>query len=603
VTLSTPWGEALAADPDAIPLPEHPRPLLVRDDWAVLNGWWDAAFTALDAPRPAEWGTRIRVPFSPEAPLSGVNRRLGPDEALWYRLALPEPPGAGRVLLHFGAVDRHAEVWIGEHLVARNDDGFLPFSADVTDALAATERPELVVRVTDPTDTEPGARGKQSSTPGGIWYSPQSGIWQTVWWEVVPERHVRAVRLDPVLDPGPAFDVTVDAGSGSADDTPAHVTISAAGRVVAEADVAPGATTRLELAEARLWSPADPFLHDVEVRLGDDVVRSYAGLRVVGRETGPDGASRLTLNGEPILHAGLLDQGYWPDGLLTPPDDDALAADIRLALDLGFTMLRKHIKVEPARWYHHADRLGMLVWQDMVNGGGRYAPAAISAPAVLRVVRLDDRGGRRAFGRDDSADRERFERSLERTIEHLRGHPSIVLWVPFNEGWGQFDAVRIAARVRDLDPTRLVDHASGWHDQGAGDLQSLHVYFRRFRMPARRGARGRAVALTEFGGYSLPIAGHRYSEREFGYKRFRDADDFRAALAGLWRDELAPAVDRGLAAFVYTQLSDVEDEANGLISYDRKVTKVDAVEMRTLNDEVARRFARAAGRAGEGDAR
>lgn len=579
MTLSTPWGEHL--DRTAV-LPEHPRPQLVRERWAVLNGEWQAAITPLDAPRPESWPLRILVPFSPEAPLSGVGHRLTPDEALWYRLTLPDPPGTGRVLLHFGAVDRHAKVWIGDTLVARNDDGFLPFSADVTDALATSR--ELVLRVTDPTDAEPGARGKQSSRPGGIWYTPQSGIWQTVWWEAVPERYVRGVLCDPV--PG-GFAVTVDAEPGA----PATVRVSAAGRVVGEAEVPVGAAVELPLEEVRLWSPADPFLYDVEVVLGDDRVRSYAGLRFVGAETGADGVRRLTLNGEPVLHAGLLDQGYWPDGLLTAPSDAALVADIELARELGFTMLRKHIKLEPARWYYHCDRLGMLVWQDMVNGGDRYAPWAITVPAFIQALRLDDRRGRRSLGRSDAADRARFEEALERTVAHLRPHPSIVLWVPFNEGWGQFDAVRIADRVRALDPTRLIDHASGWHDQGAGDLLSLHIYFRRFRMPARSRARGRAIALTEFGGYSLPIEGHRFSAREFGYRRFADPAAFRGALARLWREQLAPAVERGLAAFVYTQLSDVEDEVNGLVSYDRKVLKVDAAELRALNADLATRFA------------
>lgn len=579
MTLSTPWGEGLDR---ATVLPEHPRPQLVREPWAVLNGEWEAAITPLDAARPVAWPLRILVPFSPEAPLSGVGHRLTPDEALWYRVTLPEPPGAGRVLLHFGAVDRHTQVWIGETLVARNDDGFLPFSADVTEALSVSR--ELVLRVTDPTDAEPGARGKQSSRPGGIWYTPQSGIWQTVWWEAVPPRHVRGLRLDPV----PAgFAVTVDAEPGE----PATVRVVAAGRVVGEAAVPVGVAVELPLDDVRLWSPADPFLYDVEVVLGEDRVRSYAGLRFVGVETGADGVRRLTLNGDPVLHAGLLDQGYWPDGLLTAPSDAALVADIELARDLGFTMLRKHIKVEPARWYYHCDRLGMLVWQDMVNGGGPYSPWAITVPAFVQALRLDDRGGRRSLGRADADDRARFEEALERTVAHLRNHPSVVLWVPFNEGWGQFDAARIAARVRDLDPTRLIDHASGWHDQGAGDLLSLHIYFRRFRMPSRRRARGRAIALTEFGGYSLPIDGHRFSRREFGYRRFADPASFRGALTRLWRGQLAPAVERGLAAFVYTQLSDVEDEVNGLVSYDRKVLKVDAAELRALNADLVTRFA------------
>ncbi|MDF1478655.1 glycoside hydrolase family 2 TIM barrel-domain containing protein [Leifsonia sp. H3M29-4] len=582
MSLLTSWGRDL--DAESV-LGEHPRPQLVREGWRVLNGWWDCAFTAAEAGRPADWTQRILVPFSPEAPLSGVGRRLTAGEALWYRRTIEAAPPGRRVLLHFGAVDRHTTVWIDDVEIGRHDDGYLPFDFEVTAALAAPGPHELVVRVTDPTDAEPGARGKQSSTPGGIWYTPQSGIWQTVWTETVPQRHVERLHLDPLLEQS-AVRVTVHAEAGA----PARVRVLAAGRVVAEAQVPVGEATELTLAEVRAWSPADPFLYDVEVELGDDRVRSYFGLRSLGTVTGRDGMRRLTLNGAPILHAGLLDQGYWPDGLLTPPSDAAMIHDIQTARDLGFTMLRKHIKIEPARWYHHCDRLGMLVWQDMVNGGGKYRPSLITVPAFLPWWRLDDRKHRRWFARDDAADRAAFREATRRTVDLLRDAPSVVLWVPQNEGWGQFDSLDIAREVRELDPSRPIDHVSGWHDQGGGDLASLHVYFRRFRMPSRRRVRGRAVALTEFGGYSLPIPGHRFSEREFGYKRFRDAAAFRAAIEKLWRRELEPAVRAGLAAFVYTQLSDVEDEVNGVISYDREVLKLDPQRMRELNAELAAAF-------------
>lgn len=582
MTLLTRWGRDLDAENV---LCEHPRPQLVREGWRVLNGWWECAFTAKDAPRPVDWAQRILVPFSPEAPLSGVDRTLGMGEALWYRRTIEAAPAGERVLLHFGAVDRHATVWVDDIEVGRHDDGYLPFSFEITAALAGPGPHELVVRVTDPTDTEPGARGKQSSTPGGIWYTPQSGIWQSVWTETVPRRYVERLHLEPELGRG-AVRVTVRAADGP----PARVRVLAEGHLVADAEVAVGQATELTLAEVRPWSPADPFLYDVEVDLGDDRVRSYFGLRSLGLATGRDGMRRLTLNGTPVLHAGLLDQGYWPDGLLTPPSDAAMIHDIQTARDLGFTMLRKHIKLEPARWYHHCDRLGMLVWQDMVNGGGKYYPSLITVPAILPWWHLDDRKHRRWFARDDAADREAFREATRRTVEALRNAPSVVLWVPQNEGWGQFDSLDIAREVRELDPSRPIDHVSGWHDQGGGDLASLHVYFRRFRMPSRRRVRGRAVALTEFGGYSLPIAGHRFSEREFGYKRFRDPVAFRAAIETLWCEELEPAARAGLAAFVYTQLTDVEDEVNGVISYDREVPKLDPSRMRELNARLAAAF-------------
>jgi beta-galactosidase/beta-glucuronidase len=572
VTLLTRWGRAL--DPAAV-LPEYPRPQLVRESWLSLNGWWDYAITPIDAARPEQWQGQILVPFSPEAPLSGVGRILQPTEALWYRLVLPALPAGERVLLHIGASDRHTTVWVDDVQLGEHHDGFLPFTLELSHATAGQQ---LVIRVTDPTDTEPGARGKQRLRHGGIWYTPQSGIWQTVWLEGVPREFIEHLHIEPTTS---SFRVRIDAPSGTA-----RVRVLAAGTVVGEASVPVGELTEIPLSEVRLWSPADPFLYDLEVELGDDRVTSYAGLRTVGLETDASGAVHFTLNGERVLQAGLLDQGYWPDGLLTPPSDEAMVYDIDAALASGFTMLRKHIKVEPARWYYHCDRLGMLVWQDAVNGGGRYSPFTVTLPAVSPWPRLDDRRNRRLFARHDAADRAAFEQSLERMIRQLASSPSVIGWVPFNEGWGQFDSARIAERVRELDPTRPVDHASGWHDQRAGDVHSLHVYFRRFRVPSRRHRHDRALMLSEFGGFSLAIDGHRSTEREFGYKRFRDAASLTEAIAALWRTELAPAVEQGLAGFVYTQLTDVEDETNGLLTYDREVVKIDHETMRTLNDEV-----------------
>ena len=596
MTLLTRWGREL--DPENV-LPEYPRPQLVRDAWLNLNGLWEYAITPIDAPRPADWEGRILVPFSPEAPLSGVNRILQPNEALWYRRVLDRLPATRegeRTLLHVGASDRHTTVWLSETTVGEHHDGFLPFTCELTQALAAGER-ELVIRVTDPSDTEPGARGKQKLAPGGIWYTPQSGIWQTVWLEAVPERYITELRIEPRYDPQAgtgAFAVTVLTDAPTPNPRSARIIVRAEGREVAAAEVPPGELALLDLAEVRAWSPADPFLYDVEVTFGDDHVTSYAGLRSLGTVTGADGVPRLALNGEPVLQAGLLDQGYWPDGLLTAPSDAALIFDIETAREAGFTMLRKHIKVESARWYAHCDRLGMLVWQDAVNGGGLYHPFGITLPAVSPWPKLDDTRARRLLGRTDAADRLAYEHALERMVRLLGNHPSIVGWVPFNEGWGQFDSVRITEQLRALDASRPIDHASGWHDQGAGDVFSLHVYFRRFRMPHRRRARGRVTVLSEFGGYSLPIDGHRTSTREFGYKRFRDTGAFAEAITRLWRTELAPAVAQGLTGFVYTQLSDVEDEVNGLVSYDREVVKLDPALLRELNDELQTRAARQA---------
>ena len=342
----------------------------------------------------------------------------------------------------------------------------------------------------------------------------------------------------------------------------------------------------LALPGARRWSPEDPYLYELEVRAGTDVVRSYAGIRSFG--LGPDAAGipRLLLNGEPYFHAGVLDQGYWSDGGYTAPSDEALVHDIATMKRLGFTMLRKHIKIEPLRWYHHCDRLGMLVWQDMVNGGGRYNPAVISVPAVASRVALDDRRYR-TFARGDEAGREHWLAEMEATIALLGNVVSLAMWVPFNEGWGQFDAAAVCERVRALDPTRTVDHASGWHDQGAGDLTSLHVYFRSFRVPRRRrGTQGRALALTEYGGYSLRLPEHSTTTREFGYRRFRDAASLADAFTRLHTRQIAPAIAGGLAASVYTQLSDVEDETNGLLTYDRRVVKIDEDVVRAVTSQL-----------------
>ena len=583
----TPWGERL--DREA-PLPEYPRPQLVREGWVNLNGIWSYAISPFAASDPLDvadptvapnrWDGDIVVPFSPETPLSGVGRSLGADETLWYRrsFALPRPVADDeRVLLHFGAVDQSCRVAVDGVEVGGHTGGYLPFTLDVTAALAPGDTHEVTVAVRDVTDAAWLARGKQSSRRGGIWYTPQSGIWQTVWLEIVPRIAVDRLVLTPDLA-GAAVDVTIESAHGAGGE--ATVTVSAEGAVVATATVAVGEPARVALpAPVRAWSPDDPFLYDVEVAVGDDRVRSYVGMRSFGVGADDRGHARLLLNGAPHLPVGLLDQGYWPDGGYTAPSDAALEYDIRLAKRLGYTMLRKHIKVEPLRWYHHCDRLGMLVWQDAVNGGGRYRPAVITAP-VFGAPALDDtRYGR--FARADRTGRERFESELVEMIEHLRSVPSLSLWVPFNEGWGQFDAARIAALVRDLDPTRPIDHASGWHDQGAGDLRSLHVYFRPVRAP--RGRDPRVLAVTEYGGYSLAVPGSTWNDRVFGYRRYRSKARLQAALERLHDAEIVPAIGRGLAATVYTQLSDVEDAVNGMVTYDRRYVKVDETAVRAMN--------------------
>ena len=591
MTLRTPWADLV--DPDA-PLPEHPRPQLVRAGWRSLNGRWRYAITPFAASdplavpdplrRPQHWAGDIVVPFSPETELSQVGRVLEPGEALWYRrtFSLPRPATDGeRVLLHFGAVDQSCRVAVDGVEVGGHTGGYLPFTLDVTAALGDGPEHDLTVAVRDVTDAAWLSRGKQSRRPGGIWYTPTSGIWQSVWLEIVPRVAVDGLTLTPDLESG-AVVVTVQS-LHAAPGQEALVEITESGRRIASAAVRVGEPVPVGWdGPVRTWSPEDPFLYDVRVTLGNDRVDSYVGMRSFG--VGPDasGTPRLLLNGEPYLHVGLLDQGYWPESAYTAPTDEALAHDVRLAKRLGFTMLRKHIKVEPLRWYHHCDRLGILVWQDAVNGGTRYRPLVITAP-VVGTPPLDDREYAR-FGRADEAGRRQAETELRDMVEHLRSVVSLAMWVPFNEGWGQFDAARIAAEVAQLDPSRTVDHASGWHDQGGGDLRSLHVYFRPVRVPRRPD--GRALAVTEYGGYSLPVPGHTWSGRVFGYRRYRTREGFTRALERLHSAEIEPAIARGLAATVYTQLSDVEEEANGLVTYDRRIVKVPEERMRAINDRL-----------------
>ena len=563
--LTTRWGRAL--DLENV-LPDYPRPQLVRDSYLNLNGWWDYAITPPWAPPPTSYDGRILVPFSPEAPLSTVDRQLQPSERLTYRRDIKVPdgfvPSEGRLLLHFGAVDQTCQVRIDGIEVGRNAGGYLPFTCDVTTVLAAGSG-ELVVDVRDLSDGQQHASGKQRLHQGGIWYTAQSGIWQTVWLEAVPKVYVEGLSLIPHLDDD-SVEVTVHA----AQDAQALVRIADV-----ETTVDVNTPTRIPIDDVRPWTPDDPYLYDVEVTLGDDHVTSYVGMRSFGVGTDERGVPRLLLNGRPFLPVGVLDQGYWPDGLLTAPSDDALVHDITTMKRLGFTMLRKHLKIEPLRWYHHCDRLGMLVWQDLANGGGRYRTWAVTWPARF-PIRLDDTRWRAPLGRADQDGRNGFERELRRTVDHLRNVTSLMTWVPFNEGWGQFDATRIADDLRALDPTRLVDHASGWHDQGGGDLRSVHDYANHPRLP--RGADSRPTVLSEYGGRWLSVAGHVHDDElgyGYGYGRKKTAEDLAASFTAL-HDHLARLVAAGMSACVYTQLSDVEDELNGLLTYDREVCKLDA---------------------------
>lgn len=607
--LWTPWGEGLRAGAEkagkaergagpgadgsegrsgAGALTGHPHPQFVRAAWGSLNGWWTCAFapspggTAPErtAPMPTTFPQRIRVPFSPEAPLSGVGRQLKPDELLWYRrsFAAPAPEAGERLLIHFDSVDYACACYVNGRLAGTHAGGYLPFSFDVTDLLAPGEGDELTLCVRDPSDTEPHPRGKQLLQCGTIWYTAQSGIWQDVWWEVVPGNRIEELLVDASPDAG---DVTVAARVTrpgeelrvsllSADGTP----VACGSAVASEQSVA----VRVPVSTPHLWGPADPYLYGLRIAYGVDEVTSYCAFRTVSVEPDEAGVPRFCLNHQPLFLRGLLDQGYWPDGLLTAPGTDALSADIEAARDLGFNMLRKHIKVEQDRWYWLCDRAGMLVWQDMVSGG--------TAPYNMWQVSQKPTLSRHACGhfRDDvpshqarlsSADpafREEWTRDCEGSLRYLRNHPCIVTWVLFNEGWGQFCARDAVRRVRAIDPTRPIDATSGWFDQRCGDYESEHNYFRKLRVHRPRGS-SRAFVISEFGGLSWYVEGHSSFLGSYGYADFKSVGEWRAAVRALLAEAVALEA-RGLAGYVYTQLSDVEEETNGLLSYDRRVDKL-----------------------------
>lgn len=559
--MNTPWTEKLDR---SCPLPEYPRPQMVREHWMSLNGAWEYAISDSKV-IPERFDGMILVPFSPETELSGVGRELKAGQYLWYRrtFTLPEDFTGKRLILHFGAVDQVADLWVNAQHLITHVGGYLPFEAEITSALE--EGPiSLVVRVTDETDRGFHTRGKQKTKRGGIWYTPQSGIWQSVWLEAVPQSYIRSLRITPFFD-----DAEVD------------VTADVVGRERAVAHFGGESyelPARIPVQDFEAWSPEHPRLYEFTVSCGEDEVKSYFAMRKFSVEKDGNGVPRLFLNNEPYFHNGVLDQGYWPDGLYTAPTDEALQRDILTAKERGFNMLRKHVKVEPLRWYYHCDRLGMLVWQDMPCGGGRYSPAVVSAPLVTGIHLRDNAYG--LFGRGDEAGRMEFQNELIDMVNHLYNCPCVAMWVIFNEGWGQFDAKKMTDAVRFIDNTRTIDHASGWHDQGVGDVKSEHVYFRPYRFRADK--KGRAVVLSEFGGYARAIEGHCFGEKSFGYKKTESADKLALALEELYQKQIRPAKERGLAAAVYTQMSDVEDEINGLVTYDREIVKTEPERLRAI---------------------
>lgn len=645
------WGKQL--DKENI-WQEYPRPGFVRESYLNLNGEWECSINQTEDA--GEYNEKILVPFSPESVLSGVGQIVAPGQFLHYRKCFRLPNGfrKERTLLHFGAVDQECKVFLNGVCLGEHKGGYLPFHFDVTEALK--EDNVLTLLVTDQTEKLPHARGKQKLVKkgkfGSLFYTPQSGIWQTVWMESVPAEYIEWAKITPLYDEsavririkpsqsgsGNAAAITRHAHTGSSDtvattqhahagssdtaattqhahaggnDTAAnvasthtsiddtatnaqsaHVVILDKGEVIAEMDVCPGRDTVIKLENFHAWSPEDPYLYDVQITLGQDTVRSYFGMRKVSVGKDKHGILRFFLNNEPYFFNGLLDQGYWPESLMTPPSDEALAYDIQTLKEMGYNTIRKHVKIEMERFYYHCDRLGMIVWQDMPNGGGDY-----DMVFVTYLPNLSDRFARgigdsnyKAFGRTDPEGRKQYYKDLSGMVKHLYNHPCIAAWVPFNEGWGQFDAGKASGKLRRMDGTRLINEACGWFDQKGGDMHSIHNYNRRLVTKPKP---DRVVALTEYGGYAYPVGGHIACKKKFGYRFYSSSEELTANYKRLWEQEIFPNVQRGLSAAIYTQVSDIEEEINGIMTYDRKVVKLDEETVRELNRRLYEDFRRA----------
>ena len=572
--IMTTWGENL--DPSDVHS-EYPRPQMVRDEWVNLNGMWEYAVTPAEAACPETSDGHILVPFAIESSLSGVGHNITEDDALWYVRNFNVPKGwnGQRIMLNFGAADWKAEVFVDGQYVGEHTGGYTPFSLDITDALKNGRKHELRVKVTDRTDKWFQPRGKQVSEPHSIWYTAVTGIWQTVWMEPVPEEHIVSYTADADLEKG-TLDVDVQYFQNEGGET-LKVALYDNGTLVDEAET-DGSNVVLEVPSAKTWSPDSPFLYDLEISLVRDgqtvdMVKGYAAMRSISYIVDEDGHKRMTLNGKPLFQYGPLDQGWWPDGLYTAPSDEALAFDIIKTKEMGYNLIRKHVKVEPARWYWHCDRLGMLVWQDMPSIADNEA----------------NKWGNRAYdtGTDYPVDEEgkaNYYKEWGEIINAFKVFPCIVAWVPFNEAWGQFDTDEAVKFTRLQDPTRLINYASGGNFiRCSGDILDLHNY------PDPEMYlydKDYINVLGEYGGIGWPVEGHLWqADRNWGYVQFKNADEVLDTYEA-YADELIDLIDDGFAAAIYTQTTDVEIEVNGLMTYDRKVIKLDMDRLRAINTKV-----------------
>lgn len=576
-SLTTPWTNKV--NPRNVHN-KYPRPQLQRDRWQNLNGLWTYKITSALSNTPTAAGLlqekegdgQILVPFPIESSLSGVKKMLKPEQKLWYQrsFTIPSSWEGQSILLHFGAVDWKTVVWVNGQKVGMHEGGFDPFTFDITDALNETGKQQVTVSVWDPSSKGFQPRGKQSLNPHGIWYTASSGIWQTVWLEPVSQVAVKDLKMVPDID-NKTLQLQVNANT-----TSAHYEVQAVasfdGKNVATTKGALGEKLTLPVNDMKLWSPQHPFLYDLKVTVykeGEkiDEVQSYFGMRKISLGKDEEGITRLFLNNKPLFQFGPLDQGYWPDGLYTAPTDEAMKFDILKTKAWGFNMIRKHVKVEPRRWYYYCDKIGLLVWQDMPSGDKRISR---KQKDIKRVAQ-------------SSHD---FKKELKQMIDDHYNHPSIVTWVPFNEGWGQFQTKEVAQLVADLDPSRLVDAPSGWADRGVGDMHDLHEYPGPGMFPIED---GRASVLGEFGGQALVVKGHLwlkdFSKAPKHYKTSTSDKALHEKYASMI-DRLKMLKKKGLSAAVYTQTTDVEVEVNGLMTYDREKMKFDEDELKEMNQEV-----------------
>jgi beta-galactosidase/beta-glucuronidase len=561
--LLTQWADNV--DPDN-PWPEYPRPMMVRDNWINLNGLWDYAITPKDQ-QPSQWEGKILVPFPVESALSGVKKRISENEYLWYKTGFKVPLSwkNKRILLNFEASDWETIIWIDGNKAGDHRGGYDPFSIDITDYVRAGEKHELKVGTWDPTDKGTQPRGKQVTDPHGIWYTPSSGIWQTVWLEPVNDIHLRSVRTITDISNG-TIRIQPEI-LNLKDGVSTRVKVLKDNKILYQTETSMDNEIMITLEDYLTWSPDNPQLYDIEIELvlngkTTDKIRTYTGFRKISLGKTEDGFTRIFFNDNFVYQNGPLDQGFWPDGIYTPPTDEAMRYDLEMIKKMGFNMLRKHVKVENRRFYYWCDKMGLLVWQDMPNG--------------------DKHIGRQGEDVEKSEESARqFEIELSRLIETKYNHPSIIIWVAFNEGWGQYETERITELIKQLDTTRLVNSASGWADRGTGDILDIHNYPEP-RCPEAE--ENRAIVLGEFGGLGLPVEGHTWEKIEsWGYENMNDSISLLQKYENFYSRVDSMVEEKGLSASVYTQITDVETETNGLFTYDRKIDKMGAVNLYPIN--------------------